>query len=151
MTRPRRLPLRGFAVLALLGILTLGGTAARAADPSPAPSLTADASVALPAGVFAVAGTGFTAGGPVYLAIYDEMGAQLYETRWVTADAWTPIKIGSGNGPERSPVDGGMLYEAFGQLCGAQAMMRALDEGTATWSNWLPVRPTCANGGSGPH
>jgi hypothetical protein len=84
------------------------------------------------------------------------MGAQLYETRWVTAGLATTTRHHEpGDGmlpPTAVTTPGGDLREAFGQLCGATAMMRALDEGTATWSNWLPVEFACpVDGGLGTH
>jgi hypothetical protein len=133
--RTRRI--RTFALTTALALLALGlgGTARVAADengtgagptgreaalaPAPPPSLADVSATTQTPALFTVAGKGFTPGGRVYLAIYDQMGARLYETRWVVA----------------SPVAG---------LCGAAAMMRALDEATAAWSDWLPVEPACA-------
>ena len=43
-----------------------------------------------------------------------------------------------------SPGSGGTLREAFANLCGATAMMRAYDQATTTWSTWLTVEPACA-------
>ena len=57
-------------------------------------------------------GEDFTAGGNVYIAIYDQMGAKLYETRWAEA---TPAVIVTGSRadvPEArqiTPVTGGTL------------------------------------------
>ena len=150
------------ALTAAIGLLALA-TPARAdpwweeaAAPAPAPSLTDASAAARTPLLFTVAGTDFTAGGRVYLAVYDQMGVRLYETRWVTASLATTVLVHQpGDGPlGRSPVTvpGGALHEAFGQLCGATAMMRALDEGTATWSNWLTVQPACPfEGGDGPY
>src|SRR5215211_2312843 len=89
--------------------------------------------------LFTVTGNDFTAGGRVYLAIYDQMGAQLYETRWITASL--PLLALEG-----SPINGygGTLREAFTNLCGATAMMRAYDQATDAWSTWLTVEPACA-------
>jgi len=36
-----------------------------------------------------------------------------------------------------------MVREAFLNLCGAQAMTRALDQQSGVWSNWLDVQPGC--------
>jgi hypothetical protein len=139
------------ALTAAIGLLALS-TPARAdpwweeaAAPAPAPSLTDASAAAQTPLLFTVDGTDFTAGGRVYLAIYDQMGARLYETRWVTASLVTTVLVhqpGDGSlGRSRVDVPGGALHEDFGQLCGATAMMRALDEATATWSNWLTVEP----------
>jgi hypothetical protein len=96
--------------------------------------------------LFTVAGTGFTPGGRVYLAIYDQMGAQLYETRWITASLpllALPRSIGHEAGSILGSGRGGTLHEAFANLCGAKAMMRAYDQALETWSNWLTAEPTC--------
>jgi hypothetical protein len=141
------------ALTAAIGLLALAAPA-RAddwSDDAPwaaAPSL-ADASAATQTPrLFSVTGQGFTPGGRVYLAVYDQMGARLYETRWVTASPATAAarhEMGDGRlGRSPAAVPGGDLRESFGGLCGATAMMRALDEGTAAWSNWLPVEPACA-------
>ena len=114
--------------------------------PAPVPTLT-DISATWTPTLFSVTGTDFTPGGRVYLAIYDQMGTQLYETRWITASlATTGLHHEPGDGLSgRSlvAIPGGALRESFGQLCGATAMMRGLDEITATWSNWLVVQPAC--------
>lgn len=147
-------PMRWLAFATLFGLLTLGvvrgvtvvASQLRPSDLRPTPALT-DVSATDPRpGVFTVAGQGFTPGGRVYLAIYDPMGAKLYETRWVTA---TPAIRGvghvPGDGPRAQPVvdPGGAVRETFANLCGATAMMRALDSATATWSNGLAVEPAC--------
>src|SRR5688500_17662327 len=130
-----------------LALLALGGaTGGRPAaavpwweetPPTPTPTLTDVSPGTRTPDLFTVTGTDFTPGGRVYLAVYDQMGAKLYETRWVTASlATTVLRHQPGDGSlGRSPVvvPGGGLREAFGQLCGATAMMRALDEQTAVW------------------
>jgi len=136
-------------LLTLLGLLAVGGHAAHASDvsrPGAGPSLTTVAAIDQTARLFTVAGAGFTPGGRVYIAIYDpkvavgqSLGARLYETRWVVADASVGTEVGSGNEPMHA-VTGGTLREAFAGLCGATAMMRALDETTEVWSNWLTVQ-----------
>lgn len=140
------------ALTAAIGLLALV-TPARAdtwwADaPVPVPSLTDVSAITQTPDLFTVTGEDFTPGGRVYLAIYDPMGAKLYETRWVVASrATTDLRHQLGDGAlGLSPVavPGGTLREAFGQLCGATAMMRALDETTATWSDWLTVDSACA-------
>ena len=35
------------------------------------------------------------------------------------------------------------MHESFANLCGATAMMRAYDEATTIWCNWLTVEPAC--------
>ena len=65
----------------------MAGQHARAADTlgkPPSPSLMDISNPAVPE-KFVVAGTDFTPGGKVYIAIYDQVGRQLYEHRWVDA------------------------------------------------------------------
>jgi hypothetical protein len=153
-------------VLALLGLLALGATMGgrdAAADPwwedaaaAPVPSLADVSAGTQTPDLFTVAGQDFTAGGRVYLAVYDQMGAKLYETRWVTANLATTTRHHEpGDGmlpPTAVTTPGGDLREAFGQLCGTAAMMRALDEQTAVWSNWVTVEFACpVDGGQGTH
>jgi hypothetical protein len=147
-------PIRSFAFVTLVGLLALGATnAAVAADHlrpafGPAsPTLTDDSALAPARGVFTVAGQHFTPGGHVYLALYDQMGAKLYETRWVNATVASSYPLGidpaGERGHEQHPFPGGTVQASFGNLCGATAMLRALDQTTDTWSNWLTVEPAC--------
>ena len=148
-TRPSRFSWR-FAMIIGVAAITLGNGNAAAADLCPSvaiPSL-ADVSAATETTrLFTVTGNGFTPGGRVYLAIYDQMGKQLYETRWITAGLPLLVLMGP-TGHEAASLPGagrgGMLRETFANLCGATAMMRAYDIETRTWSTWLTVEPTCA-------
>jgi hypothetical protein len=136
--------------LALLGPVTVLAAAAdplRLAPVAAAPTLNPGATSARAPWLFTVTGQGFTPGGRVYLAVYDQMGAKLYETRWIEAspDA-TVLRHEPGDGPlGRSPetVAGGALRATFVNLCGATVMERALDAATNTWSNWVDAVPTC--------
>ena len=154
MIRVRRCRLRPVLLLALLGLLVLGGTVTPAAarQPVPVPTLTDVSATTRTPALFTVTGLDFTPGGRVYLAIYDQMGDRLYETRWVVASP-VVLAVAAGPGHEGVGLDaadhGGTLREGFAGLCGATAMLRALDEGTATWSNWLPVGFAC-DGSDGP-
>src|SRR5215207_6485624 len=116
-------------------------------QPVALPSLTDVSATTQTARLFTVTGTGFTPGGRVYLAIYDQMGAQLYETRWSTA-GFPLVALMGPTGHEAASLPGagrgGMLRETFADLCGATAMMRAYDLETLTWSIWLTVEPACA-------
>jgi len=103
-------------------------------------------------GTIAVTGEGFAAGGRVYVAIYDQMGATLYETRWTEA---TPA-VSINDVPAVLQIthpSGGVLSETFGGLCGTEVLIRAYDQDTALWSNWLVTAPLCelAPQGFGPH
>jgi hypothetical protein len=121
-----------------------GATIANDLNTVQAPSLRTASPTAIQ-GSLSVTGERFTTGGRVYVAIYDQMGAKLYETRWVTA---TPaIAIG--------PAGGGALSTTFNGLCGADVLIRAYDQDTALWTNWLESAPLCdqpsAGLGYGPH
>lgn len=150
-----------FALVVGITALTLGMGSAGAAnsddrianalfdDPIrvPVPSLTDVSATTETLRLFTVTGTGFTPGGRVYLAIYDQMGAQLYETRWITASRRMLAVVGprlQEGAPFTGSRRGGTLRETFANLCGATAMMRAYDEATTIWSNWLTVEPACA-------
>jgi hypothetical protein len=113
--------------------------------PSAAPALSDASATTHTSNLFTVSGAGFTAGGRVYLAIYDQMGAQLYETRWITASLPVLAVMGP-TGHEAASINGygGTLRASFANLCGATAMMRGYDQVTTTWSNWLTVEPACA-------
>ena len=139
-------------IVMIVGItaVALGNGSAGAADIRQSvtvPSLTDTSGTTQTARLFTVTGKDFTAGGRVYLAIYDQMGTQLYETRWITANLPVLALMGP-TGHEPDPLlgsdRGGMLHEAFANLCGATAMMRAYDLETDTWSTWLTVEPACA-------
>ena len=137
-----------FAMVVGIAAVTLGIGSAGAADTSqavPVPRLTDVSATTQTARLFTVTGEDFTPAGRVYLAIYDQMGAQLYETRWITASPGLAVEAGP-TGHEAAFIRSGTLREAFANLCGATAMMRAYDEVTTVWSNWLTVEPACAAG-----
>ena len=92
-----------------------------------------------------MAGQGFTPGGRVYVALYDQWGAALFETRWVTASEryfQPPLNLGTGD--DLVFDTGGTIAEAFviepavlevaGLACTTALMGRAYDQSTATWS-----------------
>jgi hypothetical protein len=113
--------------------------------PSTAPALSDASATTQTSNLFTVSGAGFTAGGRVYLAIYDQMGAQLYETRWITASRPLLVVMGP-TGHEAASINGygGTLRASFANLCEATAMMRGYDQVTTTWSNWVMVEHACA-------
>jgi hypothetical protein len=138
-----------FAAIVGIAAIALGNGSVRAADIRQSvaiPSVTDISATTQTPRLFTVVGNDFTAGGRVYLAIYDQMGTRLYETRWITASLpMVPFTGPSGHEAASLPGAGrgGMLREAFANLCGATAMMRAYDLETVTWSNWLTVEPPC--------
>jgi len=125
-------------------------------NPFSAPGLL-DISLTSVEGSVVVAGEGFTPGGRTYIAVYDLMGAKLYDTRWSTATESVEITGSRADVPEAHPVTkttGGELFERFAGLCGATVMVRAYDVQTSLWSNFLEVAPYCGPveaHGSGPH
>jgi hypothetical protein len=110
--------------------------------PTPAPTLSDVSATTQTPHLFTVTGSGFTPGGRVYLTLYDQMSAQLYRTRSITASALVPVVAGP-TGHEAALVRSGTFREAFANLCGETAMIRGYDLSTATWSTWLTVQPTC--------
>jgi hypothetical protein len=144
--------IRALFTLSLIGFL-FGGIAQNA-DASTTPSGTAvnpwlvgrfdDATST----VLTVAGHGFTPSGKIYLALYDQAGAQLYEHRTVTASAALSAidasAINAAVGEHVQPSSGGEVNEVFDGLCGSAIMVRALDETTQVWSDWLTVNSSCA-------
>lgn len=130
-------------------------TVANDLDASPAPVLVGADSADKDPGTLTVSGEGFTGGGRVYVAIYDQMGAKLYETRWTAASPMVAITGPRADVPEANPIpktSGGELRETFAGLCGAQVLIRAYDQRTAIWSNWLEAAPLCPQPrGYGPH
>lgn len=106
------------------------------------PTLTGAAPTSQILGTITVTGEAFTPEGHVYIALYDQIGAELYETRWITV---SPIVYGQNGSqdPAAGFRRGGTFSEAFAHLCGATAMVRAYDRPTTTWSNRLDVAPGC--------
>jgi hypothetical protein len=111
-----------------------------------------------------VSGHGFTPGGRVYIALYDQWGMVLHQTRWVTASSRSfqpPQDLAPG---ESFSFDtGGNIAEPFamewaalesaglpghittmdGVDCAAAVMVRAYDRSSATWSAMLDVELGC--------
>lgn len=158
--------LRVLFPMLLLGLLGLGSAPLATAAPvvAPVPVLsTVVRSSGLPDEIM-VSGHGFTPGGEVYVALYDQWGMVLHETRWVTASTRSyqpPQDLPPG---ESFSFDtGGNIAEAFaldwavldaapvtGQVttmdgidCAAAVMVRAFDRSTAIWSAMLDVDLGC--------
>jgi hypothetical protein len=89
-------------------------------------------------GMITVTGEGFTPGGEVYLAIYDTWGDTLQETRWTTASQ-TVYGTYLSFDPARGYLSGGAVTESFGGLCGESVIVRAFDQDSGAWSNWLDL------------
>ena len=105
-------------VLVILGLVVSGNSVAYAdrAQLSPTASpLLIDVSAAQSPGSVIVTGHGFTPGGEVYIALYDQWGMQLHETRWINASQTVYGPNGSQD-PAAGFVEGGSANETFGTL-----------------------------------
>jgi hypothetical protein len=101
-------------------------------------------------GSIALAGFDFTAGHRVFIAVYDQMGAKLYQTRWLTATPHYAITGMSDVSPEAHPIisaEKGAFRASFPRFCGASVMIRAYDQSTETWSNWVDFDANCQSAG----
>ena len=139
-------------LVALVGLMTLGGVTAHAQpDPGgdtpvtfPPPSLTS-ASIARASGILQVTGVDFTPGGRVEVAFADQSGTVRSETRWVTATATVYGREASAdpNDPTVGFTRAGVFSALFELACGPSANVRAYDQQTARWSDWLELAPSC--------
>lgn len=123
----------------LLAVGTVDRSQVSAADAGPA--LTDVSALASSPGTISVSGATFTPGGAVYVALYDPWGAALHETRWITASQTVYGPRGSTD-PALGYRQGGTVRETFDGLCGSTVMVRAFDQETAMWSNWMNVDST---------
>ena len=172
-----RAALRRFLVASVVVFLVvcLGSPASMTtaqAEPT-GPVLNAITTSADQSGAIMVSGTGFTLGGLVYIALYDQWGMVLHETRWITATRTAyqpPQELASGE--VISSATGGNIGELFeiavaspaslsdaqnpatgtftsqpttmgGVDCTTSLMARAYDRSTATWSNIVTVDLGC--------
>jgi hypothetical protein len=55
--------------------------------------------------------------------------------------------VAGPTGREGALFRSGTFREAFTNLCGVTAMMRAYDLATSTWSDWLTVELACTGDG----
>ena len=130
-------------LLMLAGVMVLGPSTTSATHPTGIlPTLTDAVATTRESGTITVRGEGFSPGGQVYVALYDRWGNTLHETRWVTASSTVYGRDGRAD-PAAGFHRGGTLDEVFAHLCDATPMVRAYDQETATWSNWLDVHPGC--------
>ena len=140
MTRFFARPLVLLVALVSLAASTLPTTGAT--NTTPFPTLTNVSVAGETLGTIEVRGKEFSPGGQVYIALYDRWGATLYETRWVTSSSTVYGRDNSAD-PAAGYHRGGTVREVFAHLCDATPMVRAFDQETATWSNWLDVHPGC--------
>jgi hypothetical protein len=103
-------------IICLLFLVSLGlsglpnGTAAQTG--TSLPSLSAAAMTAVPQPFVTVAGEGFTKGGLVFVALYDQWGTTLQEHRWTVATTTVYGTNGSMD-PAQGYVEGGKIAEGF--------------------------------------
>lgn len=135
------------------------------------PSLVSAAPIPQAIGAVSIAGTGFTPGGAVFVALHNSWGVERHEPRWLVASTSTYGPNGSqdpalgyrpggtigavfgmsyvihgpdgSQDPARGYVTVGATGEVVGSLCGDPLMARAYDAGTGEWSNVLDIDPGC--------
>ena len=129
-------------LLTLTSLTVLGAAAPATQATSTLPTLTDAVATTSETGRVTVSGEGFSPGGSVYVALYDRWGATLHETRWISASSTVYGREGSAD-PAAGYQRGGTLDEVFAHLCDATPMVRAYDQESASWSNWLDVHPGC--------
>ena len=136
--------LLAFLVLSFGNSASLSRSASAAEVSNAAPNLISASSAVAPInfGAIVVTGDTFTPGGDVYVALYDTWGQHLYETRWVTASV-EAYGINGSTDPAQGFKAGGKILEKFDHLCGGSVMVRAYDQSTDSWSNWLNASPKC--------
>lgn len=140
------------SILAVAPLAPLSGGAQSVAQPV-LTSVTAN--TALPDSIV-VEGHGFTPGGDVYIALYDQWGLILHETRWVAAGGGGAIReafeiatesIYGPNGsqdpsqPDRRGLTTSELPSSAS--CPDTLMVRAFDQRANAWSNVLDVEADC--------
>ncbi len=128
-------------VLAFASFMLASATTDAASGGSrPAGPILASAIVNAP-GSITVMGAGFTPGGRVAIVVVDTPSGRLSAMRPTTASAPSAGRNGSQD-PATGFNPGGTLAESIDRLCGVTPLVRAYDEATETWSNWLSVDTT---------
>jgi hypothetical protein len=112
---------RNRVIICLLMLLTLGPSAIphqALAQSAVTPVITSAVAASLPSASITVTGNGFTSGGLVFVALYDQWGNSLEETRWTSA---SPAVYGPNGSidPAQGYVAGGELNEVFNRVLGA--------------------------------
>lgn len=127
-------------LLFLISVSPFANTAVATAQSSAvAPVLSSAVATSIPTAWITVAGNGFSAGGLVYIALYDQWGTDLEETRWTSAS----ITVYGTNG-SLDPAQGYSPGGSVAQLsCDQPLMVRAFDRQTDSWSNLLDVELAC--------
>jgi hypothetical protein len=112
------------ALIVLFAFVPFAQSAAQSAGVQPILALGPVTDLDTP-GSIRVTGSGFTAGGDVFIGLYDQWGKQLYEPRWVAA--------GAGSAGE------GDFSESFDIACRSGVMVRAHDRTTGIWTDVLDI------------
>ena len=104
-------------IIAILGLVALGGQVAHASNTQVAPVdspllIEASATHQSPE-LVVVRGQNFTPGGAVYVVLYDQWGMERHETRWVNASSTVYGPNGSQD-PAIGFSQGGLIIEIFG-------------------------------------
>ena len=137
---------RFVVMVVLLGVVltaNLAGQAA-AAPPTGGTRLTFAVGQAPGSGVIVVSGHGFSSGGHVYVALFDQQNGRMRQARWVTASLAYSLRDGSVDPASEGPfAPGGAISETFSGLCRARVMAAAWGQWTGAWTNWIAVAPQC--------
>ena len=98
-------------------------------------------------GAITFGGIDFTAGGRVYVALYDQMGRTLLPNKWLVATPLYELNQSAGAASSQTPnlikTQRGTVTVSFMGLCGDDVMARAYDAGTETWSAFVNVHVVC--------
>jgi len=110
---------RNRVIICLLFLLSAGPFAnasfATAQSSAILPVLTSAVATSLPADAITVSGNGFSGGGLVYVALYDQWGMALQETRWTSASP-TVYGLNGSLDPANGFREGGSITEVFEQF-----------------------------------
>ncbi len=154
---PRFYPRSLMSLLPLALCLLLGGAIVRAgasAFPAPdreartpyaSPVLTSATTTFRPPHSHIVTGVDFTPGGRVEVELYDASKMNLLETRGATATTSVYVRDWRDD-PAAPPVSftrAGVISTTFEPACGTTSKVRAYDQQTARWSDWLELAPGC--------
>src|SRR5215217_1104382 len=82
-------------------------------------------------------GVHFAPGGTVEVLVYDQSGTELTAAGWVTASTtiW---------GPPTGYTPGGAVRAVVSAPCCTPIRIRAYDQQSSRWSNWLAYEPPCS-------
>jgi hypothetical protein len=139
MTRShsRRIRQLVLALVLLLAFVPFSQSAAQPATVRPLLIIGSVSALDAPGSIL-VSGAGFTAGGDVFIGLYDQWGKYVQESRWVVASQPTYGLDGSID-PAAGYVSGGLVNETFAIDCRSGVMVRAHDRSSGIWTEVLDV------------